>query len=161
MRKIIRDRFKKSENELVEERVGRLFLSLPNDCLTRSQREQLASLLFERIQAIGDSADVSPSQWKLVLAVLTKLMKRPTFCEVSRTYRPLVFHLASLSNNLQDMGFSTLVTIAEKASRCFATDSGARGWDEMRGLAPLYYGLAAAIMLFVQPPRLSLTPKLT
>lgn len=86
MSKMIRDRFKKSEDELVEERVGRLFLSLPNDCLTRPQREELASSLFGRIQGIDDSADVSPSQWKLVLAVLTKMMKRPTFCEVRRTH---------------------------------------------------------------------------
>ncbi|MBE3042959.1 hypothetical protein IMZ48_10385 [Candidatus Bathyarchaeota archaeon] len=87
MSKMVRDRFKKSEDELVEERVGRLFLSVPNDCLTRPQRETLASSLLGRIQTI-DSADVSPSQWKLVLAVLIKMMKRPTFCEVRWTDTP-------------------------------------------------------------------------
>lgn len=84
MSAMIRDRFKKSEDELVEEKVGRQFLSVPNDCLTRPQREALTSSLLGRIQSISDSEDVSPSQWKLVLAVLTKNLKRPTFCEVGK-----------------------------------------------------------------------------
>lgn len=84
---MVRDRFKKSEDELLEENIGRTFLSVPDDCLTRPQREALASLILGRIQAIDESVDVSPSQWKLALAVLTKLMKRPTFCEVSITCR--------------------------------------------------------------------------
>lgn len=89
MSKIIQDRFKKVEDELLEEKVGRVFLSLPNDCLTRPQREHLLEILLGRIQAVSDSADVSPAQWKLVLAFLTKIMKRPTFREVCLT-RPSV-----------------------------------------------------------------------
>lgn len=92
---MIRDRFKKSEDELLEENVGRTFLSVPDDCLTRPQRETLASLLLGRIQAIDESIDVSPSQWKLTLAVLTKLMKRPTFCEVGLAYWIPDFDLAT------------------------------------------------------------------
>lgn len=90
MSTIIQDRFKKSENELLEEKVGRVFLSMPDDCLTRPQREDLFGLLLGHIQAVSDSADVSPAQWKLVLAVLTKFMKRPTFREVCLT-RPKCF----------------------------------------------------------------------
>lgn len=83
---MVRDRFKKVEDELVEENIGRTLLSVPDDCLTRPQRETLVTLLLGRIQAIDDTVDVSPSQWKLALAVLKKLMNRPTFCEVSLTY---------------------------------------------------------------------------
>lgn len=82
MSTIIQDRFKKSEDELLEEKVGRVFLSVPNDCLTRPQREHLLGLFLGRIHAVSGSVDVSPSQWKLTLAVMTKIMKRPTFREV-------------------------------------------------------------------------------
>ena len=108
MSKTVRDRFKKSEDELVEERVGRLFLSVPNDCLTRPQRETLASSLLGRILAIDELADVSPSQWKLVLAVLIKMMKRPTFCEVRWTDTPLMSHLTSFANNIAGTGVEDL-----------------------------------------------------
>ena len=93
---MVRDRLKKSEDELVEENIGRTLLSVPDDCLTRPQRETLVSLLLERAQAIDDTVDVSPSQWKLALAVLAKLMKRPTFCEVCPVYRPRWFVWRSL-----------------------------------------------------------------
>lgn len=82
MSSMVRDRLKKSQHELIDEKVGALFLNVPDDCLARPQRELLASLFLGRIQAIDDAVEVSPAQWKLVLAVLTKLMRRPTFCEV-------------------------------------------------------------------------------
>lgn len=82
MATVIQNRLKKSEDELMEEKMGRVFLRVPNDCLTRPQREHLFGILFRRIQAVSDQADLSPAQWKLVLAVLTKVMKRPTFPEV-------------------------------------------------------------------------------
>lgn len=80
---MVRDRSKKSTDEFMDEKVGEAFLKVPDDCLKRPQRELLASLLLGQIQAIEDTVDVSPSQWKLVLAVLTKLMRRSMFCEVS------------------------------------------------------------------------------
>ncbi|SPO03000.1 uncharacterized protein DNG_05681 [Cephalotrichum gorgonifer] len=122
----LRDRLKKVTDELIDENVGGLFLTVPDDCFTRPQREHLASLLLGRIQAIEDTVDVSPTQWKLILAVLTKLMKRPTFCE--------------------ELDFNSLMTISEKASRCFETESGPRRLGEMRGLVPLYQELIATVM---------------
>ena len=78
----VRVKFKKSQDEILDSNLGSLFLEVPNDCLTRPQRELLAGLLLERIKTFDGNDDVAPSQWALVLIVLTKLMKRPTFCEV-------------------------------------------------------------------------------
>jgi hypothetical protein len=80
---MIRSKFKKSEDELLDEKLGRAALKIPIDCLKRNQREVLASLLLQRIQSVDATVGIQASQWKLVLAVLTKLMRRSTFCEVS------------------------------------------------------------------------------
>lgn len=92
---MVRDRFKKYTNEFLDEKVGQAFLKVPNDCLKRAQRELLASLLLGQIQAVEDTVNVSPSQWKLVLAVLTKLMRRTVFCEVSLIHQASAFVVAT------------------------------------------------------------------
>lgn len=71
-----------NENEILDSNLASLFLEIPNDCLTRPQRELAANMILERLESLEAKKEIMPSQWKLVLAVLTKLMKRPTFCEV-------------------------------------------------------------------------------
>lgn len=78
----VRGKFKKAEDEILDPSLSSLFLEVPDECFTRSQREILATVILERITAFESKKNISPSQWQLVLAILTKLMKRPTFCEV-------------------------------------------------------------------------------
>ncbi|PKS10045.1 hypothetical protein jhhlp_004670 [Lomentospora prolificans] len=122
----VRGKFKKAEDEILDPSLSSLFLEVPDECFTRSQREILATVILERITAFESKKNISPSQWQLVLAILTKLMKRPTFCE--------------------GLDFNFLVALAEQVSRSFESDTGPRGLSETRGLSPLYQELAVHVI---------------
>ncbi|KAF6806591.1 urb2 npa2 family protein [Colletotrichum sojae] len=52
-------------------------LAIPNDTITREQRERIMGILIPRIEA----ANLDSTQWKLVLGLIEKIMQRPTFYE--------------------------------------------------------------------------------
>ena len=74
--------FKRSQENLLDANLGRVLLSIPDDCFDRASRVELTTLLVNRLEAVGGEIDASPSQWKLFLAIMTKSMRRANFSEV-------------------------------------------------------------------------------
>ncbi|KAK2050861.1 Urb2/Npa2 family protein [Colletotrichum somersetense] len=97
-------------------RVAMVELSrVPDESITRQQRERLMETMIPKVQAAGK---VDPQDWHLVLGLLVKLMRRPTF--------------------YQNMSFSDLQNIANSlAPLCDESDS----WAAL-GLSQLLYQLA-------------------
>ncbi|KAG6039672.1 hypothetical protein E4U41_002306 [Claviceps citrina] len=60
----------------------KILSSIPMDALDRSQRETIMTILAKRQPSMTNStADVNLVGWRLILALSTKIMKRPTFYE--------------------------------------------------------------------------------
>ncbi|KXH37846.1 Urb2/Npa2 family protein [Colletotrichum nymphaeae SA-01] len=90
---------------------------VPDESITRQQRERLMEILVPKVHAAGQ---LEPSDWHLVLGFLVKLMSRPTF--------------------YQNMSFSDLQKIADSLSKVCA-DSNSR---TALGLAQLVSQLATS-----------------
>ncbi|OHW91241.1 urb2 npa2 family protein [Colletotrichum incanum] len=99
-------------------RVAMVELSkMPDESITRQQRERLMAIIIPKVQAAGN---IDLQDWHLVLGLLVKLMRRPTF--------------------YQNMSFSDLQNVANSlASLCDNSDS-----RTVLGLSQLLYQLATA-----------------
>ncbi|GKT73665.1 urb2/npa2 family protein [Colletotrichum tofieldiae] len=99
-------------------RVAMIELSrVPDESITRQQRERLMEIMIPKVQAAGN---IDLQDWHLVLGLLVKLMRRPTF--------------------YQNMSFSDLQNIANSlAPLCDDSDS-----RTALGLSQLLYQLATA-----------------
>ncbi|KAK1985519.1 Urb2/Npa2 family protein [Colletotrichum cereale] len=90
---------------------------VPDESISRQQRERLMEIMIPKVQAAGK---IDLQDWHLVLGLLVKLMRRPTF--------------------YQNMSFSDLQNIANSlALLCDESDS----WTAL-GLSQLLYQLATA-----------------
>lgn len=79
--------------------------SIPLDAISRPQREAVMGLLMEKKTRKSLSQSSSLENWKLVLGLLAKLMKRPTF------YEGMCFqHLTSIADTLSEVLVHTPVS---------------------------------------------------
>jgi len=61
----------------------RILSQIPEECFTRQQRERLMESLIQKIVQMGtDILVVTPPSWRLVLGVMIRAMRRPTFYQV-------------------------------------------------------------------------------
>lgn len=69
--------------------------SVPDELLSRQQRERIMEILHGQRRKIKGKTPVSPSTWALVLGLMAKVMRRPTF------YSGMAFkHLTSLASSV-------------------------------------------------------------
>jgi hypothetical protein len=63
-------------------KTARLLLLLPNECMTRPQREKLLGAIFGVVRRPSGVADGPVPELELLLSLIVKIMKRSTFYEV-------------------------------------------------------------------------------
>lgn len=66
----------------------RALLDLPLDAYSRDQRETVMRTLYSQMSKMGKKAAsaMAPSDWKLVLSLMVKVMRKPTFYKVHLIY---------------------------------------------------------------------------
>ncbi|KID86573.1 Nucleolar 27S pre-rRNA processing protein [Metarhizium guizhouense ARSEF 977] len=97
----------------------RALSSIPLDCFDRDQREKLMTILAKRQSMMTEPATKDDvNSWKLVLSLICKIMKRPTFHEGMR-----FSDLVEASQTLSDLSMAsedsieTILEVIERFSR--------------------------------------------
>lgn len=97
----------------------RTLCSVPSEAVSRTQREQIMSILDKRREKMIKSPKrVSLEGWKLVLDLMTKMMTRPTFHEEMQ-----FSNLVDLANAISSLSFEETLddeTLLELVERYFA-----------------------------------------
>jgi hypothetical protein len=66
--------------------------NISDECFTRQHRESVIGFLFQHMKTQAHRTNVTtPSQWRLLLRLTSKLLRRPTFYAVCGTFCLYIF----------------------------------------------------------------------